>query len=375
MEKILVVACMPLYQEKGSSLRAREAIKMLSQKYKVDVVCYRLGKDAPLEGVSLFRTPKFFQPKLKPFQITFSRFVLDIFVFFRVVLLLLSRRYSVLHAEDFEAAFIAGICKIFCPRKKLVYNLHNRISENMHVSIGKKNRFLAFLLRNAEKMIIKKSNLILCNWKRYTEDDSFAFGKKILWYDSVSLEIKEPSLSSILPKQYILYSGNTLPYQGVLEFLSETKDAGFSLPLIIVGKANDVFRKAISFLEKQRTVFFLGELSVAETNFLIKKALFCVVPRLSPYSSSMKVLHYLANGKPIFAKNIPYNDECIVHGQNGILYNSSSELLSFYEKVVTNNKFLKTITDGAEISGKKIRENWLQSNFLSIYDEHINKTF
>lgn len=372
MERVLVIACMPLYAEKGSSLRAMKAIEVLSQKYEVDVVCYATGKENPREGVSFFRTPKFFKPNLRPFQISFFRIILDFFVLMRAFSLLCTRHYSVIHAEDFEAACIARVLVFFRLQKKMVYNLHNRISDNLGVSLKKDRGIFTFLLLRIEKSIIQKSDLIVCNWKRYQEDNDFALGKKILWYDSISLQEKEPFLPSYFPKHYLLYSGNTLGYQGVFEFLVQTQNASFALPLVIVGKVDEALRKNVSHLEREGKVFFLGEKTIEETNILIKKSFFCILPRLT-VCSSMKVLHYFSNDKPVFAKNIPYNNECIVHEKNGILYDSPSELLAFYEKAVTNRSFYKSLSVGAAITGKNIRDNWLQNDFIQAYGNTIQK--
>ena len=114
-KRILAIACMPFYQEKGSSMRVYSVLKILASKYDIDLITYSLGNDIDLKGVNIYRTPNFFRPIIGVSKPSFAKILLDISVLFKAFKLLRKspNDYEILHCEDFEGAVVGMILKKF----------------------------------------------------------------------------------------------------------------------------------------------------------------------------------------------------------------------------------------------------------------------
>lgn len=359
-KKILAIACMPFYHEKGSSLRLYSILKILSKKYDIDLVTYSLGEDVDIENVRIFRTCRFFKPPVGVSKPSFAKIVLDILVFFKSLKLILfsSKKYSVVHCEDFEAVLIGSVLKkVF--RKKIVYALHNRVVHNWEISGRKMPKFISSL----EKRVISSSDLIIANWKMYLTDPVFKGKKIFLHYDSVDTKIKKCDLPF---KKYFFYSGNFEKYQGIFDFLRVYKASGSDVPVVLAGEPNE---EVVDFVKKNdlsKKIVFVGKKSVEETNFLIKNSFCCLLPRVSGIQPSMKMIHYLIWEKPVIAKNISCNTELIKDGYNGFLYGNDPEFQKILVEIKGKGQ-IRSLEKGLQETRTEIQKLVDKNRFLDKY--------
>lgn len=366
MNKILMIACMPFYKEKGSSLRVYSMLEMLSKKYEIDLVTYSLGTDVVVDNVNIIRTTGFYKPKVAVSKPTISKVILDFFVLLKSIRQIFKNKYAIIHCEDFEAAFVGFLLKILNGNKlKLIYNLHNRIGDNLNISSkSTKLSFFKKITLKFEDKIIKKSDKIICNWDMYYQDQIFKNKSKFLFYDKIDLNIEEYKIPY---EKYLIYSGNFEDYQGIFEFLSVYKSANNTLPLILVGEITEKLKFYIKENNLSKKVFTTGRLSINQTNYLIKKSVAGILPRKYGIQPSMKMIHYLIFEKPVIATDIECNKELLVNNNNSYLYANNDELLTIFENCCKQN-FFESLKKGILETKTKITEIWDEEYFIENYN-------
>lgn len=361
-KRILFIAPSPLYLEKGSSLRMYSMAHNLSKKYKIDIVTYSTGKEFSINNSKVHRTPNFFKPKLKIGKPTFSKIFLDLFLLMNSLFLISKNKYDIIHCEDFEGACVGLIVSFFGKKKKLVYDLHNKLSDNLDASFKKYPRRI---LKKLENYLLKKFDLVIVNWAKYLTDPSLENINKFLYYDKINLKVKKSKLPA-LPKQYLVYSGNFEPYQGLEEFLSIFKKIKETYKIVLIGEPEQRILDFVKNNNLSNRVIFMGRLPIEKSNFIIKNAKFGILSRLK--GSSMKSVHYLVMSVPVIAKDTESNKELIVEGKNGYLYNRFNMPLVL-KKI---SKEIDPYTLNGVLKSKHYIQNiWRFDNFLRNYEKNV----
>jgi glycosyltransferase involved in cell wall biosynthesis len=359
-KKILFIACMPYYKEKGSTLRTHATLQNLSQNYTIDALVYAHGEKISIPDVQIHRTPFWYMPKLAISKPTVSKVILDFFVLIKSFKLLLTNSYTHIHAEDFEAATIGYILsKIF--HKPFVYNLHNRIVDNWSISGKKPPKIISWI----EKVVIKNSKFIILNWDIYKQDSAFDNKKFFLHYDSVTLASQKASMN--LPKNYLFYAGNFEKYQGIELFLEAYSDSQCDIPLLLAGSATEDITNKINKMNLQEKVKLLGRCNVEETNTLIKNSTYCILPRIAGKQPSMKLIHYLSWEKPIIANDIICNHEILKKYNNiGIFYENKKDLVNILNNISTYTINKKNLYQAAQYIQNNSDPNTFIKNYKSL---------
>ena len=367
-KKILAIVTTPFYQEKGASLRAFSVIKVLAQKYQMDLVTYSLGQDISLTNVRIFRTPLWYQPKIGISQISVSKLVLDFFVFVRCLRLMMTNKYDIVHSEDFEAAFIGRLLIFFSTHKDFVYDLHNRILDNLSLKAKIKSGLFKKIISKVESLIIKRCNLIILNWNKYKDDRAFTGKKTLLYYDQIDLSAFKPH--PLPAEKYLVYAGNFEPYQGLEEFLSVYQACSTDYSLVLIGEpSKSVGDLSVVNPELATRVYLTGRLDIAESNYLIKNYLAAILPRRGE-GSSMKVIHYLMLGKAVIARETNSNKELLKDNYNSFLYSDAADLKCLLESLETSDG-LNRISAGVKKTSEVIKDNWSAENFLKKYEDNL----
>jgi len=361
VKKILMLAPSPLYLEKGSSLRMYAIAEILSKKYNIDLLTYSTGKDFKLKNTKVHRTPKFYKPELEVGKPSFSKVFLDFMMLLKAIKLYAKNDYDIIHCEDFEGAFMGYLLTILGKKRKLVYDLHNRITDNLSYD-NRKSKIIK-TAKFLEKKVVKKSDLMILNWNKYSKDKIFADKRKFLFYDKINLSLEKYHLPL---KGYIVYVGNFKPYQGLKEFLEVYKDIDTKIKLVLIGQPSDDIKEFVKSDKKlKEKVIFTGRLSILESNYLIKNSKFAILPRLT--GSSMKVIAYLMLEKPVLAKNTLSNRELVKEGFNGFLYSNNKELKEKFARLIKGYKNPK-IKKGVQETKKMILNIWNEKRFLKEYE-------
>jgi glycosyltransferase involved in cell wall biosynthesis len=298
--RILLIAATPFVIEKGSSLRVEFMVRTLAEAgHQVDVVCYPLGKDIQCKGVTIHRVKGKASAKAGP---SVQKPVLDWRLYHAAKRLIAINHYDAIQGEDTEGGFIACLLgkKYKMP---VVYDMHNKLTEQLR--LHKWYPLLPFA-SVIERTLLTTPKLILANWKRVEAQvkEKNPKMKTLLVYDAVSLEEKKPKVK--LPANYIVYTGSFASYQGVELLIQAHRLSGAAVPLVLVGEPSVAAQRLA-----HQGIIFTGRLPVAETNYIIKRALFCVIPRVHGKQPSMKIIHYALFKKAILATDIPCNHELL----------------------------------------------------------------
>lgn len=358
---MLFIVTSPLYLEKGSSLRTYALLKILSEYYRIDVVCYTMGRRFCLDNVRIHRTPSWFKPVISVNRPTLSKLILDFFILLKAFRLSLQNHYDLIHCEDFESLAVGCSVRFLNANSKLVYDLHNRVLDNLHLK--ETSHTFDFPLLKLEKYFVSKCDKIILNWAKYLEDDLFCNKKKFLFYDPIETRL-EKIRSPV--GNYLIYSGNFEDYQGLQNFIRVFAGThNDELNLILVGELDPEIIRFIRSMDLFGRVFPMGRLTVEKTNWLINGAVAGVLPRVN--GSSMKTIHYIYCHKPVFAFDTRSNRELISHGVNGFLYSSDDELKEILNITATDPERMKSLCKGVEKTRKKIAEILDKQRFIREY--------
>jgi glycosyltransferase involved in cell wall biosynthesis len=350
MKRILMIAATPYYEEKGSSLRIYSILRTLSKEFSIDLVTYSQGQNIDIPNVRVYRTLSFFKPKIGVGKISAQKAILDMLVFIKCVRLIARNQYDIVHAEDFEAALIARVLLLFT-NKFFVYDLHNRIIDNItlkkNVSKITKNMILAI-----EAFVVKRVDLMVLNWNKYSKDELFQGKKAFLYYDQIDL-FESQKVSLPITSPYLVYSGNFEPYQGIMSFLEVFRQVDMPYKLVLIGAPSEEVRFYINAENLGKRVILPGRLSTAQTNYLIKNSSAAILPRIE--GSTMKTVHYLMLEKAIIAKDTVSNRELLKNHVNALFYSSEAELMNILLNLETA---LPGLHDGVIKTAQTIVETW-----------------
>jgi glycosyltransferase involved in cell wall biosynthesis len=324
--RILLIACTPYLIEKGSSLRVHFMVKSLAEAgHKVDVVCHPGGRDVKIKNVRVFRVEGRASSKAGP---SLRKPIADLRVLSWGKRLLRMNAYDVIHGEDTEGGYIACLLgKKF--KKPVVYDMHNRFSEQM--VLHKTYPLLPFALL-IERRLFRQPSLIITNWVRVQEQlkEKNPSMPSVLVYDAVHLDEKKPKKR--LPKDYVAYAGSFAPYQGVELLIEAHRLSGIKASLVLVGDPTPAAKRLA-----HDNVIFTGRLPVTETNYIIKRAIFTVLPRVHGKQPSMKVIHYLLFKKAIIATDIECNHELLKDGKAALFVKPDVQSMAKGMKTLTKS--------------------------------------
>lgn len=374
-KKLLLVTTTPTDPGKGSFIRVLSIIKHLSKHFDIDLIAYnssvndnpavseRLDKALQGTGVTLHLTPNFLKPKLGVAKIGASRLLLDFFVVIIMLRLLFSKKYAVLHAEDFEAAAFLSVLSIFQNKAIKIYDMHNSIVDNLEIS-GKKAIFLT-IARVIENFVVSRYDQLIVNWKMY---EAFAESKKkkyFLYYDKSDLTIEPIEIP--VEGKYMAYSGNFAKYQGVEDFLENYAISRCKMPIVLIGNTDNSLSEKLDMLKISDRVLLLGRLPIANSNYILQNSYLCLIPRTFGIQPGLKMIHHLMLGKVSLASDIPANQESLKDGYNAIMYKNSAELVDVLNSIEAEQIDLEKITKGVIKSQKMYKDMWS--------DEYFNKNY
>ncbi|MCD5381820.1 MAG: glycosyltransferase [Candidatus Pacebacteria bacterium] len=360
-KKMLFIAPSPMYVEKGSSLRMFAILKILATEYDIDLVTYSTGNPFQLEHVTVHRTPRFFQPDLAIGKISIAKLIFDFLMYLKIVWLSMRHTYDVVHCEDFEGVALGYFSAWFNKRSAFVYDLHNRILDNLHLKT-KPNKILDTILLFLERRFVNKSSQIILNWKKYESDVLLTSRPSFLYYDPIDDAMM---VTDIPPQPYLIYAGNFETYQGLTDFIPVFAKTKTKYALCLVGTVTHAVTACIAEHNCEDRVYVLGRKTVPETNHLIQHALCGILPRRE--GSCMKAIHYAMWHKAVIANDTASNREIVIDGHNGYLYDSPEALRAILENIEKNPQALEHLTDGVQQTADLIANIWDTKSFLERY--------
>lgn len=357
-KKILVIAATPFFLNKGSSVRLRSNLIALSKNNKVDLITYPVGEKIIIKNLRIVRVkvPFFNKKSAGP---SFSKLCFDLVLLFYCLFYLIKNRnkYFLISGEDCEGGLIGFVLsKLF--GIKFMWEMYNPWHET--IKPYTKNNFIKFLFSKINSFIEKESKNITVEWDIDEKRIKNLYPNKNVQvvYDAFPTSYKK--LKNINAENFILYAGSFRHYQGIEFFLDSFNSylkKGNYIKLVLVGPFTEQIQRYVKKLSLDNLVIFTGSLDLKETNYLIKKCLFCILPRIIDGPPGIKALHYFSQGKSILGTNLSCNSRLIKNNKNGLLVEPKIyEMSKGIKKLVEEKMFLKSLESFIKVQKIGIQE-------------------
>jgi glycosyltransferase involved in cell wall biosynthesis len=393
--KILMIAPQPFLEPRGTPISVYQRLQGLSMiGHQVDLITYPIGKDVDLPGVRIHRTISL--PMIRTVRIgpSWTKLILDIFLFFKAFWMLLSRRYDVIHTHE-EGAFLALILAPIFHIPHL-YDMHSSLPNQLKNFRFGNSRLVINIFEILENWILKTCKMVLtvgidleeyvlnknpnANHIRIENLPIFSYN---LYDDGVVNDLK--SRLDLHNKFPIVYTGSFEDYQGLdLLFKSANliSEEHPEVSFVMVGGKPDQIRywkEETSRLGLKNNFIFVGTVPMEDSLNYLKMAEILVSPRMEGVSIPLKIYTYLHSGKPIVAVKIKGHTQ-ILNEEISILVDSIPE--AFAEgifKLIENPDLRKQIGHKAQLFAREeftIERYILKLNkaYLAIkYSMHIDE--
>ncbi len=366
-KRILIITTSPYYGAKGSTLRIQSIANILSQNHQIDLISYKTKSTTEsFNKINLFEVGENIFLNQEAGKITLKKIYLDCLILKKALSLLKNKKYDVIHCEDFEAASIGLFISFFYPKLIFVYDLHNRIKDNLEIN-NYKNNILLYLINFVEKLIVKRFNFFILNWPMYKQQKLFENKKTILFHDQTDTTIQKIAIPTNKP--YLAYSGNFKKYQGIENFIKIYSQKTRKFDLVLIGRAD---KKLIEKYKKNRNIMFISELSLKKSNYLLSHALACLSPRISGKQPGLKTIHHLLLNKVTIASDLSAN-KVILDEKTNIFYKNDQDLEKIFESIENSKIDFSSLEKKITIEKEKFLKQNSFSNLLESYEKYLNK--
>jgi len=337
--RVLVIAPQPFYQERGTPIAVDLLIKALSNhNHKVDVLTIDIGEDREYNNVEIYRVRTW--PNIKEMKPGFSlqKIYYDIFIFFKLIHLLLTKKYDVIHAVE-ESVFMAFVLR---PIFRIPYI--DDVDSCMTTQIVDKFPFFKVfhkVLHKMETLPMRFAIAVVPMCELFANDAKKAGAKRIVVLKDVSLIQDGVECDEYIRTKFniqgkiCMYIGNLESYQGLDFLLNSFVMTLKALPdtklVIIGGEDKDIqnYKDITKGLSISESVLFLGKRPVAMIGAYMKQADLLVSPRIHGVNTPMKIYSYIDSGVAVLAT------DRLTHNQ--VLTNKISRLSEANEESFSNN--------------------------------------
>ena len=318
--RIAMIAACPFPFGRGTPIRIqRQAEALAARGHEVHVATYFLGTAEPVAGVSVHRTPRLpFYRTTSPGPTYQKLLALDPMLLATLVRLLRARDIDVIHAHHYEGLLIARAAKAF-RRIPLVYDAHTMLgSELGFFRMGLPRRLTVALGEQLDRRLPRLADHVI-SVTETIRDRLVAGGiapeaRISVIGNGVELERfraeLQPPWAAGTPKR-IIFTGNLAPYQGIdvlLEAFAAASSRRRDIRLQIVTDSDFAsYEPSARRLGIRELIEVVPAPAFAELPAQLETAHVAVNPRVEADGMPVKLLNYMAAGKPVvsFAGSAP----------------------------------------------------------------------
>jgi glycosyltransferase involved in cell wall biosynthesis len=317
--RILMIAPQPWFQPRGTPFSVLHRIKGLSSLgHHIDLVTYHIGKDIPIENLTIHRARKV--PFINNIKIGPSapKIFLDIALYQKAKSLLKQNAYDYLHTHEEAAFFGTALAKKY--NLPHLYDMHSSLPQQLANFKFSKSKLLTEVFEKLERNTIENASSVITICPELQDYVSRTFPKKtsILIENVADNSIVFPATESKtehLKKEYnlngekiVLYYGTFETYQG-LDMLIESatriaKDKRDDVHFLMVGGSKQQVNSYKAMAKKlgvSERFTFTGFVQPELIPSFISLSDVLISPRLKGTNSPLKIYSYLRSGKPIVA--------------------------------------------------------------------------
>ncbi len=331
VERVLVVAPEPFYEDRGTPIAVREVLNVLSEReISVDLLTYPIGEPVDLAGLRTFRIPNPFGIRSVPIGFSLRKLLLDAFMVLPLRRRLRTTRYSCIHAVE-EATFLAAVLRRRDPIP-LIYDMQSSLPEQLSLMPVFRGRFAQRMLRACERWLLRNVDLVVCStgladyvrriepqrpvceW-RYAGHDVEVFPEEV---DLLRKQLRIGPTTRI-----VVYCGTFEGYQGLPTLVDSIPLVKRELPdtvFVLVGATGHTSRpleRALSRASVGNDVRVVPRQPREQIPKYLAMADVVVSPRHEGANLPLKIFDYMAAGKPIVAIDTPshrsvLDDDCAI---------------------------------------------------------------
>jgi glycosyltransferase involved in cell wall biosynthesis len=316
--RVLVVAPEPFYEDRGTPIAIRHVLEALSHlDYDVDVLTLPVGQSPAIPGVRYLRVGNWLGVREVPIGFSLRKVWFDAFLCSALWRQLRRERYIAIHAVE-EAAYLAAFASR--GRVPVIYDMQSSLADQMARRWWLKWPPAERFLYACEAWLLRQAARTACS-------TGLAVRARAMCPDATITEWRYPSPATAPPhaevsriraalgipqgRRVVVYTGNFSAYQGV-DLLAE------AMPRVLAAMPEAVFvfvgADGANGAEMERLI---RSRAPAEAVRLLKRqpredmppvlalADVLVSPRAHGENLPLKVLDYLAAGRPIVATAIP----------------------------------------------------------------------
>lgn len=319
--RILMLAPEPFLEPRGTPLSVYQRVRSLSALgYEVDLVTYHVGRDVEMPNLRIHRIPALPFIKEVPVGPSWMKPLLDILLLAVAFLLMLRRRFDVIHSHE-EAAFIAVFLS-FLFRTRHIYDMHSSLPRQFS-NFGFGNwRLLVTLFELLERLVINTCDAVIT-----VGVDLEALVRRInpevplVTIENMPLTVSDLgnvtvnlnqlrqrlALEDALP---VVYTGTFEAYQGLDLLLESARIVVEANPkaqfLMVGGKTHQIAHWQDVACQNGLAghMRFVGTVPVEEAVLYLDLAEVLVSPRTGGTSVPLKIYSYLHAGKAVVATRL-----------------------------------------------------------------------
>jgi glycosyltransferase involved in cell wall biosynthesis len=340
----MVAAC-PFPFGRGTPIRIqREAEALAARGHEVHVVTYSLGAADPVAGVIVDRTPRLpLYRQTSPGPTWQKLLFLDPMLAAKLMRLVRRQRFDIVHAHHYEGLLVAMAATRFV-RIPVVYDAHTMLgSELAFFQTGLPRPFTAALGRGLDRWLPRLADHVISVTETIRDHlvDSGALTPARIAVVPNGVECErfgsamQPSWQADTLKR-VIFTGNLAPYQGIealLAAFAEVARHRRDVRLLIVTESDfSSYRPTVRRLGIEDLIESLPAPPFADLPALLETAHIAANPRLEADGMPVKLLNYMAAGKPIvsFKSSAPG----LMHGDTAWLV-ASSDPVEFGRGIMT----------------------------------------
>ncbi len=318
--KIAMVVASPFPANHGTPGSIKEMAEAIAaKKHQVHIVTYHFGEGDLPKGVRIHRITDMGFGRKVVVGPTWKKPILDLLMVFTLIRVIMREKIDLIHAHNYEGALIGYLARIVT-RRPMIYNAINTMSDELPTyTFFRTKKFAIWLARVLDYWVPRTANKVIC-----ISDDLAHFlhtqgirPERIhvipLGVDDAPFKFNEDNRSVIRERYHIgesplvMYTGTLDRFQRIDYLLKAMKmvveKIGNARLLIVANIAKeqdlDVCRASIREIDLQGHVETIINRSFEEIPPLLAAADVTVISRPNCPGFPVKLLNYMASGKPI----------------------------------------------------------------------------
>ena len=323
-----MIAPQPFFEPRGTPFSVLGRLRALSKLgHSVDLLTYHIGKDISIPGVRIYRIPSI--PFIRKISIgpSITKLILDVFLFFKAFIMVLRKKYDLIHTHEEASFFGIVLARLF--RARHLYDMHSSLPQQLSNFRYTRFRPIVGLFKWLEYRVVTSSQAVITICPALEEQV-----KKItprvpqVMIENVVVEGDPEEVSeeafenfkkaySLGESRIILYMGTFEPYQGIdlliasaARVVHKYEDVVF---LLLGGTPDQVqfYQGQVKELGLDPFFRFTGTRPPEEMPLAIRLCDILVSPRISGTNTPLKIYSYLHSGRPIVATDLPTHTQVL----------------------------------------------------------------